>query len=669
MKDSAHKIIITFFIIWIGGSAFAQNQKLDSLFTVLKNNTKDDSLKVNSFHDIGSVYYDNARYDSAMIYYGKCLLLSEKLNLKLDQANSLVNIGLIYYNQSNYPKALEYYTRSQKIYEELGDKAGISRCLNNIGLIYDFQGSYSKALEYYIKSLKIDEELKDKDGISGDLLNIGSIYETQKDYIKAFEYYNEALKLKEELNDKEGISSCITNIGLIYEAQKDYKKALEYYNRSLKIDEELNNKEGIILDLINISNLNITLKNHKLAKEQAQKVIMLSKEINTLNNIRIGYDILSNVEAELGNYKEAYASHVIFKQLTDSIFNRENSNKLSDTKIKFEVEKKEAELKAKSQAQIAISLEEKKRHQLIIYIVIGILLITAIFTFALFKRFKLTNKQKEIIEVKEKQTQSQYIIIEEQKRLVEAKHKEITDSIQYAERIQRSFLASDKLLKKNLTDLFIFFQPKDVVSGDFYWSTEHNGNFYLAVCDSTGHGVPGAFMSLLNMFFLSEAIKEKDILAPNEILNHVRKRLIEHISQDGAQDGMDCILVCINTVTKKLTYAAANNAPILISNNKMIELPKDKMPVGKGENDSSFTLHEIKDLKKEDTLYLYTDGYGDQFGGPEIKKFKSRLLNEFLISVANNPIYRQRSILENRFLEWKGSLDQIDDICIIGIKI
>ena len=208
-----------------------------------------------------------------------------------------------------------------------------------------------------------------------------------------------------------------------------------------------------------------------------------------------------------------------------------------------------------------------------------------------------------------------------------------------------------------------------MVSGDFYWSTEHNGNFYLAVCDSTGHGVPGAFMSLLNMFFLSEAIKEKDILAPNEILNHVRKRLIEHISQDGAQDGMDCILVCINTVTKKLTYAAANNAPILISNNKMIELPKDKMPVGKGENDSSFTLHEIKDLKKEDTLYLYTDGYGDQFGGPEIKKFKSRLLNEFLISVANNPIYRQRSILENRFLEWKGSLDQIDDICIIGIKI
>jgi len=668
MKSSTYRIIILVFIILISVSGFAQNTKLDSLFTSLKNNNNDDSLKVNSFHDIGTVYYDNARYDSAMVYYAKCLLLAQKLNLKLDQANSLVNIGLIYYNQSNYPKALDYFTRSQKKYEELKDKAGISRCLNNIGLIYDTQGSVNEALDYYTKSLKLDEELKDKDGISGDLINIGSIYETKKEYAKAFEYYTKALKLKEELKDKEGISSCLTNIGLIYDAQKDYENALKYFNRSLKLDEELNNKEGIILDLINISDLNITLKDYKQAKVLAQKVISLSKEINTLNNERLGYEILSNVEAALGNYKEAFAGHVKFKQLTDSIFNIENSSKLSNTKVTFEVEKKEAELKARSEAQVAISLEEKKRHQLIIYIIIGILLITAVFTFTLFKRFKLTNKQKHIIELKEKQTQSQYLIIEEQKRLVEMKHKEITDSIQYAERIQRSFLASDILLKKNLKDLFIFFQPKDVVSGDFYWSAEHNGNFYLAVCDSTGHGVPGAFMSLLNMFFLSEAIKEKDILAPHEILNHVRKRLIEHISQDGAADGMDCILICINAANKKITYSAANNAPILISDNKVIELQKDKMPVGKGENETSFTLHELN-IKAEDTLYLYTDGYGDQFGGPEIKKFKSRQLNEFLITVSKSPIRSQKEILENRFIEWKGELDQIDDICIIGIKI
>ncbi|MBA2612522.1 MAG: tetratricopeptide repeat protein [Bacteroidetes bacterium] len=645
-----------------------QNTKLDSLYISLKSNNKE-TVKLELYNIIASIYYNNARYDSSIIYYNKCLLLSEKLNNKLKIANCILNIGLINYSRGDYPKALDYYTRALKIYEDIKEKAGIAKSYTNIGLIYDFQGSYSQALEYYTKALKIDEELKDKEGISADLLNIGTMYQTQKEYYKALQCYKRALKLNEELNDKDGISSCITNIGLIYDDQKDYEKALEYYYRSLKIDEELNNKEGIILSLVNISDLNITLKKYAIAKGYAQKVIALSKEINTLNNLRMGYEILANAEVGLGNYKEAYANHVKFKQLTDTIFNIENSSKLSNTKTNFEVEKKETELKAKAAVQKAISLEEKKRHQLIIYIIIGILLIIIIFTFALFKRFKLTNKQKDIIELKEKQTQNQLVIIDEQKRLVEAKHKEITDSIQYAERIQRSFLASNELLQKNLKEHFIFFQPKDVVSGDFYWSTEHNGNFYLAVSDSTGHGVPGAFMSLLNMFFLSEAIKEKGILVPNEILNHVRKRLIEHISQDGAQDGMDCILLCINTVDKKLTYSAANNAPILISNNKMIELPKDKMPVGKGERDTSFTLYEIKDIKREDTLYLYTDGYGDQFGGAEIKKFKSRQLNEFLLSVSQNPINKQRSILEDRFIEWKGVLDQIDDICIIGIKI
>ncbi|MBL7913189.1 MAG: tetratricopeptide repeat protein [Bacteroidia bacterium] len=668
MKNKAIRIVISIFILQMFSFAFSQNTRIDSLYTSLKNN-KDEATKLEIYNGIASIYYDRARYDSAIVYYNKCLVLSEKLNNRLKTANCIMNIGLIHYSIGDYPKALDHFTKAQKIYEDIKAKTGIAKCYTNIGLIYDFQGSYAQALEYYTKALKIDEELKDKEGISADLLNIGTMYQTQKESHKALQCYKRALKLNEELNDKEGISSCITNIGLIYDDQKEYSQALEYYNRSLKIDEELNDKEGIILNLINICDLNITLKNYALAKEQAQKVIDLSKDINTLNNLRMGYELMANAAVGLGNYKEAYSNHVKFKQLTDTLFNIENSSKLSDTKTNFEVEKKETELKAEAAVQNAISLEEKKRHQLIIYIIIGILLIITVFTFVLFKRFKLTNKQKQIIEIKEQQTQTQLVIIDEQKRLVEAKHKEITDSIHYAERIQRSFLASKENLKKNLKEHFIFFQPKDVVSGDFYWSTEHNGNFYLAVCDSTGHGVPGAFMSLLNMFFLSEAIKEKNILAPHEILNQVRHRLIEHISQDGAQDGMDCILVCINTVNKKVTYSAANNAPILISGNKMIELPKDKMPVGKGERMDSFTLHEITDITNEDTLYLYTDGYGDQFGGPDIRKFKSRRLNEFLISVASNPISAQKDILNNRFIDWKGKLDQIDDICIIGIKI
>ena len=215
---------------------------------------------------------------------------------------------------------------------------------------------------------------------------------------------------------------------------------------------------------------------------------------------------------------------------------------------------------------------------------------------------------------------------------------------------------------------FILFKPKDIVSGDFYWATEHNNKFYLAICDCTGHGVPGAFMSLLNIGFLSEAIKENDIETPNEIFNYVRTRLLNSISKEGQQDGMDGILICLDKVTKQLTYAAANNEPILISNAQIKELAKDKMPVGKGEKNESFKLFSI-DAKVGDTIYLYTDGFADQFGGPKGKKFKYKPLNELLLSNVAEPMERQKELLDTTIESWKGNLEQVDDILIVGIKI
>ncbi len=211
--------------------------------------------------------------------------------------------------------------------------------------------------------------------------------------------------------------------------------------------------------------------------------------------------------------------------------------------------------------------------------------------------------------------------VEIKSAVIHENNKEITDSIYYAKRIQYTLLANENLLKNNLTDHFILYKPKDIVSGDFYWATSKNDKFYLAACDSTGHGVPGAFMSLLNISFLNEAINERGILAPNEICGHVRTKLVESISQDGGQDGMDGVLVCLEKEKKKLSFAAAYNAPILIRNNKVIEFEADKMPIGKGERSENFKQQTV-DVESGDIFYLYTDGYTDQFGGPKGKKFK-----------------------------------------------
>lgn len=261
----------------------------------------------------------------------------------------------------------------------------------------------------------------------------------------------------------------------------------------------------------------------------------------------------------------------------------------------------------------------------------------------------------------------------QQKDIIEHKQKEILDSIQYAKRIQQTILAHDDFLKKYLPEHFVLFKPKDIVSGDFYWATKPvffpkgKEQFYLAVCDSTGHGVPGAFMSLLNIAFLNEAINEKKITAPHEVFNHVRKRLISSVSKDGAQDGMDGILLCLDLAHRSVIYSAAHNRPILIRNGEIVEHPADKMPIGMGVRSDTFTVHTIQ-VQPGDSLYLYTDGYADQFGGAKGKKFKYKNLNDLLLSNCQRSPNEQREILDRTFEEWKGELEQIDDVCLIGLR-
>ncbi len=271
----------------------------------------------------------------------------------------------------------------------------------------------------------------------------------------------------------------------------------------------------------------------------------------------------------------------------------------------------------------------------------------------------------------------------EQKELIEEKQKEIVDSINYAKRIQRALLASDHLLDDNLKKYFLFFQPKDIVSGDFYWaSAMANGNFALVTADSTGHGVPGAMMSMLNISCLNEAINERKFVNPAQILNHVRERIIQSLSRDGSleggKDGMDCSLVVFDFKNKKLTYSAANNSVWIIRRSEnavhpngyeLIDLKADRMPVGKHEKDGvSFSEHTV-DLMEGDFIYTLTDGFADQFGGVKGKKYTSRRLKDLLVNSATKSLEDQKEILGNAIDKWKGTLEQVDDICVIGIKI
>jgi serine phosphatase RsbU (regulator of sigma subunit) len=441
----------------------------------------------------------------------------------------------------------------------------------------------------------------------------------------------------------------------------NYQLAQKYYLEALEICQNVEDKQGIAKSYLSLGAINLRLKSYEKACEYFENALDFSKRIGYKEAIKSSYGGLEKLDSTLGNWEGAYQNQKLFSLYSDSLINEENTRQSMYASMNFAFEKKETALKDQQ--------KEEKRKQFIIIISVSLGLVFALLlAFIILRSLRRNQKQNKIITAQKE-------LVEKQKQLVEEKQKEISDSINYAERIQRSFMATTDLLTSNLPDHFVFFQPKDVVSGDFYWAANlPNGSFLLATADSTGHGVPGAIMSILNISCLENAVEEKQLIEPAEILNHTRTKIIERLKKDGSaeggKDGMDCSLIRFDLTKNQLVYAAANN-PIWIvrQGNELIELVADRKPVGKGDKDQeSFTQHTIQ-LQKNDLIYAITDGLPDQFGGPRGKKFLYKQLKEILLSIANQPLEQQKIRLKETFLTWKGDLEQVDDICIIGVRI
>jgi tetratricopeptide (TPR) repeat protein/serine phosphatase RsbU (regulator of sigma subunit) len=644
----------------------AQQREIDSLYKVIKSNQSDTAVA--SAYVMLTEYIGYIYPDTVLPLCRKALAITdkhtsykspaEKKSFLKSRSNALNNMGLIYMNQGDISKALDHYYKSLNIMEENADKPGIVLCLNNIGGIYRNQGDNIQALDYYFRALKLAKEIGDKDGTAFSLGNIGVIYLNQKRFDQALSCYLKSLAIRESIDDEEGTAMSLGNIGLIYENKKEYKKALDYYLRSLEKLRDQNDKDGISYTLSNIGTIYLKENDLKRAYDAAKESLELAKEINFPEDIRDASNVLQNIYRKQNKWKEALEMQDLFISMRDSINNEETQKAATKKQLKYQYEKDKLALEKEQEKKDVIRREEKRQQRLVTYSVTGVLFLVLVFSLFLYNRFRVTNKQKKIIV--------------EQKHIVEEKQKEIIDSIHYAQRIQSTLLAQKELLNSNLPEYFILFRPKDIVSGDFYWATKKDNLFYFAVCDSTGHGVPGAFMSLLNVSFLNEAVNEKNIRKPNEILDYVRNRLITAVSQDGGQDGMDGILVCIENLNNEnqlsVTYAAAYNAPVIIKNGELNLPAADKMPVGKGEKKSAFTLQTL-DVKKGDIVYLFTDGYADQFGGPKGKKFKYKQLYDSLLSVCDLPVNMQKEALSKTFDDWKGDIEQVDDVCIVGLKL
>ncbi|MDZ4665832.1 MAG: tetratricopeptide repeat protein [Bacteroidota bacterium] len=615
-------------------------------------------------------------------------VIKDPRSSKKIKGESALQLGEIYFSKNRLAEALENFHLSLKYAVEINDIRLKANCVNNIGIIYNRNGNLTKCISYIEECLKLRLQINDSSGLALTYNNLGFFYQLKGDYKNAPGLIIKAVQIQEKINDKQGLGYSLQNLSKVYYHNGDLDSAFIFVARSLKTREEVNDKRGIAESLVEMAKIKLDKKEYAESEKYAYRALSIAKETKHITTTRGAAEILYKLYKSKNNLAGALQMHELFVLMKDSFSNERNRKSSLQKELQIAYDKKLATDSIKQQeankvkdAQIMAQESELKQEKTMKFVLYGGSILLLLFGGFMFNRFKVTSKQKNIIENQQKLTEIQNALLAE-------KQKEILDSITYAENIQRTLIANHDFVNQTLPDSFVLYQPKAIVSGDFYWATSASSNqtfevfgskimlaptkerelFYLAVCDSTGHGVPGAFMSLLNISFLNEAIKEKNIRDPSKVFDHVRERLIDSISKGGRRDGMDGILLCFDLKNQMIYYVASNNAPVVISDGQLKHLPMDKMPVGSGEIEEPFKLFNVS-YKKGDMLYLYTDGYADQFGGPQGKKFKYRQLSELLIEISPLPLSNQKSKLEQRFLGWKGELEQVDDVCVLGIRL
>ena len=538
-------------------------------------------------------------------------------------ASALNKLGAVYWQQGNLDEAVNSFTRSLEINNELGN-INAQRIINGyLGLIYLEKEEYQNAITTFNKSIQLNQSSNRVQELISDHYNIALAYQGLGDYVKSNEHANLSKEKSLEVNNLKTTRSCYLLLGENAEKQGNSKAANEYYEQASTISKHLQ-------------------------KEQMAQLEQEKKQIQTK---------VSQKEEQL---KSALTTQDELRAI-----NRE---------FQLERELREAEIR---EEKLANEAREKLRQTQIFYMTIALALF-----FVILLLFFLQNRHRKKINrrLKDQNTEieNQKVEIEKQRDLADKQRKNLTDSIQYARRIQAAVIPRQETLHDHFADSFIFYRPRDIVSGDFYWYAQKDNIFIIAAADCTGHGVPGAFMSMLGVAYLNEIVNKIAInmhinsLNADEILNQLREKVITSLHQSenkrDPKDGMDIALCIVDLEKKKLQFSGAYNPLLIIRNGELLRYNADKMPVSfHRRKDVPFTRHQI-DLKNNDSLYIFTDGFIDQFGGEKGHKFLMKNFTSLLLDIHKKPMQEQKAILKSKFDDWKGEYTQIDDVLVIGLR-
>jgi serine phosphatase RsbU (regulator of sigma subunit)/Tfp pilus assembly protein PilF len=654
------KILVIILVIF--SFQYSVANTIDSLLFDLNKENIESAVKVDIYKSLAVAYKSNA--DTAFYYANKALYLSKEINHPEQIINSYLTISNVYEILGEFDNCIEALFDAREIADSIKHDELLGMVYNNLGNAYRNIEDVENSLEFYKRATKLYKKAGNQLELGRIYNNIGLVFVSKKQYEDAVRSYKISIEIVSKYNDKASLGNCYSNLGIVYYYMGEIDKTILYFEKSLAIDRELNNELGIAISLSNIGELYLEDSNFLKAITNFKQSIETAKRVNAQNLLKHNYLIISDAYAKTKNYAKAYRFFQLHTNIKDSLHGIEKSKYALDLEAKFTNSEKEKKILSleKQQALNELELTEKKQTQ---YFLIAGVVIVILLLLVFFVRYRSKKKANELLQIYSDE--------------IEAKNLEITDSITYAKRIQEAILPDKEFVKSYLPNSFVFYQPKDIVAGDFYWMEQINDDVFFAVADCTGHGVPGAMMSVVCHNAMDRALREYKLTIPGEILDKTRELVVDQLNKskkvqqgivDDIRDGMDIAFCTLNKSTNELSYAGAYN-PLWIlrtGGTEVLEVKANRQSIGRVDNPEPFKTEKVL-LNKGDSIYVFSDGYADQFGGENEKKFKSKPFKQLLLSMNTDSMEVQHEKLKNHFDNWKGALDQIDDVCVVGVRL
>jgi serine phosphatase RsbU (regulator of sigma subunit) len=620
--------------------------------------------KATYYNAAGERFYGDDNYEPARFYFTRALEFARLTLNKKMIADQLQSLGDLYRLQDQNTSALNLLLQAMYIYKEIGEEKELGHTMSLIGDLNRCIDQYDDALKYLDEAIAITRKTNDIKEQGFCYSSMGGTYQALHEYERSFDAYSKGLAIAQKINDTMRIIDFNYSMGDLMTDRHRIPEAITYLEEGVKLCKLYNDKYYLGFCRMGLSRAYLQKKDYDRSLEEGLQAYKIGVELDAFGFCSEASEEIYKAYAGKNDFKNAYKYLKIVKDNDDSTMSSSKIKQQAQIEINFKnsyQEKQDSLMRFTQEKQKDLEHESELKQQKIVAVAgIAGLLVALVVMLIVYRSYKKVKRSREIIN--------------QQKAIVDTKNKEILDSINYARKIQQAIIPTDSEVKNIFPESFVILLPKDIVSGDFYWITEREQYVFFAVADCTGHGVPGGFMSMLGTALLNEIINDKNIYEPADILDMLKLKIILALRQSDNtnenRDGMDLALVRLDKRNNTLTFSGANNSLYLLRKNELKEYKGDKHPIGFSFNNTNkqFTQVEIS-LEKNDALYMFTDGYPDQFGGPLGKKFKYKQLEQVLVGLGMDAMTVQENKLRSVHTSWKGRLEQVDDILLAGFRI